>query len=243
MRIFDTRSAERARMAAAAIVLAASLAASGASAAPINIDFGAAFGTPSSSFGAAAITPGFWNQIDPTVSSPNAILDILGASPGVTLTISAGEGLFSNNDPSTTGDVQALLDDELDVLPSTLGGSATITVSGLVAGEHIVYTYARDADAPSSETVTITVNGIGASVGATSNTFTGFIEGETHAVHVVTLLPGQDLVITSTIENDDGADYGMINGIQITPEPNTYVMVSLGLVGLAVCGRRRPEQR
>lgn len=158
----------------------------------------------------------------------------------MTLTVSVGEALFSSNDPSTSGDDEALLDDELDVIPSSVGGSATVTLSGLPAGEFTVYTYARDAEAPSNETVSVDVNGAGAAtVSPSSDTFTGYIEGENYALHTITLSAGEILTITVTIESDEPGDYGMINGIQITPEPSTALLLGSGLVSLGLSSRRR----
>jgi hypothetical protein len=214
-----------------------------ATAIPINLDFGSTYGTPSSSYGGAAGWVGTWNQIDPTSSSPNSVLDINGNPTGVTVTVSPGERLYSSNDPSTSGDVQALLDDELDVWPYTVGGTATVTISGLIAGPYEVYTYARDANTPRNETVTITVNGVSQTVQPTSNTFSGFILGENYAFHSGVLAAGQNLNITATIQNDVGGDYGMINGIQFVPEPKTLLLIATGLAGLAVQGRKRTAGR
>lgn len=231
------------RLAVALSVTATLLLASEASAFRINADFGATFGTPSSAYGAASSQVGSWDQIDPTISSPQALLGIDGMATGVAVSVSGGEGLFFGNDPTTGGNDQALLDDELDVLPSSVGGSTTVTISGLFPGIYTVYTYARDADTPVNETVMIDVNGSGGQiVQPTSNTFTGFAVGETHAEHTVTLANGQDLVITSTIEPDTGGDFGMINGFQIIPEPSTGLLLAAGLVFL-IPARQRDRRR
>lgn len=209
-----------------------------AGAVAINVDFGTTFGTPSSGYAAAGV-PGFWNGIDPTDSGPHALLDIGGLATAVTLSISAGEGLFFDDGASTSGDDEALLDDELDVLPTGVGGTATLTISGLPADEYEVFTYARDAQAPENETVSVDVNGAGGQiVQPTGPTFSGFVLGETHALHTVTLLAGQDLTIEVTIQDDTAGDFGMINGIQIVPEPRTALLLWGGLALLAVWRRR-----
>ena len=215
------------------------LGASDAWALAFNIDVGTAFGTPSSGYGAAAGQVGYWNGIVPTSSGPHALFDLSGAATGVTLTISAGEASFSFNDPSTSGDDQALLDDELDIRPTGVGNTATVTLIGLPAGTYDVYTYARDAEAPTNEEVSVNVNGTGAqNVTPTSDTFSGFALGQTHTLHSVTIAAAQNLSVVVTIVADPGTDYGMINGIQIVPEPRSALLVAAGLILLAAHRRR-----
>jgi hypothetical protein len=210
----------------------------------INIDFGTTFGTPSNSYGAAAGHVGYWNGIVPTSSGPHALLNLAGAPSGVTLTISAGEASFSSNDPSTSGDDQALLDDELDIRPIGVGNTATVTLIGLPADTYDVYTYARDADTPANEEVSVNVNGVGGqNVMPTSDTFSGFALGENYALHTVTIAAGQNLSIVVTIVQDPGADYGMINGIQLVPEPRSALLLAAGLILLAAHRHRHLGRR
>jgi len=224
--------------------IAGLLGASDAWALAFNIDFGTAFGTPSSSYGAASGLVGYWNGIVPTSPGPHALLDINGAATGVTLTISAGEASFSSNDPSTSGDDQALLDDELDIRPTGVGNTATVTLIGLPADIYDVYTYARDADTPTNEEVSVNVNGAGAqNVTPTSNIFSGFALGENYALHSVTIAAGQNLSVVVTIVQDPGTDYGMINGLQIVPEPRSAALVAAGLVLLAAHRRLHLARR
>lgn len=224
--------------------IAGLLGASDAWALAINIDFGTAFGTPSSGYGAAAGQVGYWNGIVPTSSGPHALLNLAGAPTGVTLTISAGEASFSYNDSSTSGDDQALLDDELDIRPTGVGNTATVTLIGLPAGTYDVYTYARDAEAPTNEEVSVNVNGVGGqNVMPTSDTFSGFALGENYALHTVTIAAAQNLSVVVTIVADPGTDYGMINGIQIVPEPRSALLLAAGLILLAAHRRRHLGRR
>jgi hypothetical protein len=104
----------------------------------IYVDLSLGIGTaPSSSFGAAAGTPGHWN--DMPNSSTHAMLDVLGQPTSVVVT--AGPVCDSGHEdfPTTSGDEAALLDDW--AYADCYEGQLQIEVTGLRAGRYQLYLY------------------------------------------------------------------------------------------------------
>lgn len=189
-------------------------------------------GAPSSSFGAAYGVPGAWNNLD-FLESNAAVFDTDGNLTGVTISNLAG-GQFAN-EPSTSGDVEKLLDDGID---SSIGFS--ITISGLAAGTYDVYSYAwHPATAGDQLATQITVNGLDPQIVQRTGAFSGFALGETHALHSVTISSGQDIVIAAA---DGGGPIpgSVLNGFQIVPEPSTFVLCGFGVLALLKFRRVRP---
>ena len=79
-----------------------------------NVDYGSAFGTPSSSYGAAANQPGLWNAVDAN-TPPVALKDVDGNATRVRVFEQLPFGPASFDDPATSGDDEALMDDYLDL--------------------------------------------------------------------------------------------------------------------------------
>src|SRR5262245_11802941 len=74
-------------------------------------------GTPSDACAAASIQSGRWNGVTVLSFGPHALLDKNG-NPGPTLTMTANAqavGGRNHNNPSTSGDDQALLDDGFNI--------------------------------------------------------------------------------------------------------------------------------
>lgn len=192
-----------------------------AAALQVNLDFERGepdpvnFGIPSPGYAAAAPSAGVWNSVN--VQEAGNVLPLVdgeGNSTGITVVFDGTGGGRSQDNPSTSGDDQALLDDGFNVLEG-LVVVATVTIAGLDEGMYDVYTYAWDPTATASRSTIIDVNGVGAElVVPTSDTFSGFLEGETHAVHRVTLGAGDDVDI-AIMNNDDIFDQSTVNGIQV----------------------------
>lgn len=173
-------------------------------------------GTPSASYAAAAAQAGIWNAVTVLEAGPHPLVDTAGAPAGISLTLSATAGGRLDNNPTTSGDDAALLDDGYNIAPG-IGSTVVFTVTGLAAGSYTIYTYAWDPNSPSSRSVSVDVNGAGAiPVAPSSDAFTGFEVGVTHAVHPVTLGAGENLVIT-VANLDDVYDQASVNGFQIVP--------------------------
>ncbi len=180
-----------------------------------SLTFG--FGVPSNTFAAAAPQPGVWNALDSDLAvglqsyiTP-PLVDINGVTTGVTVEwATTGGGLldFEFDEPNTTGDDQALMDDIGYEL-----GPHEFRYRGLPAGQYDVYTYAM---APDSAAFESSVEVIGSFdpiqnvVGAFPN---GYVLGVTHAFHTVNVTAGLDLVVLVDIASGNNS----VNGIQVVP--------------------------
>lgn len=173
-----------------------------------NVDVGdnlPPHGVPSSSYGGAAGVAGVWNGVSAILAaSPIPLVDVTGASAGVTIQRTSGAAAhFTFDNALTLGDDDALLDDVQDVgfAPS----STTWVVAGLPQGAYFLYTYAW---APDSASYVTTVNGATAVGGA----YVGSLAlGVTHALDLVSVGPSG----TITIQVDATTIYGSLNGFQI----------------------------
>jgi hypothetical protein len=187
-------------------------------------------GAPSSSFGAAAGTPGVWNHLGSTESSVS-VVDIFGGPTGVT--VSNLEGTTNgNNGGAPAGDISLLLNDVLD------GSPVTITVDGLPTGLYNVYTYSWYPANSTAVVSTVTVNGLDPQNVGRTGAYAGFVLGETHALHTVSLASPQTLTINAAA----ASIIGIVNGFQIVmvPEPAALVLASVaGACWLVVMRSRR----
>jgi hypothetical protein len=218
------------------VLAAAALLAPAAPAQNFNLDFGGSFGIPTSAYGAAAGQAGDWNYILAFVpSGPTALVDISGAATGVSVSVAPGPNGYTGggpvyyNNPNTSGDDQALMDDILDLGAGLTG--VLVTFDGLAPRTYDVYTYAWAPDnvnvgAAWMSLVTVPGGTPGqVSVGSIDWPTGGHTLGETYAVHTITVSSGAPLQVL--IEADTLAgDWASLNGIQIvestTGPPATF---------------------
>jgi hypothetical protein len=189
------------RILAAALVVAApvSVAASG-----WNVDFGSGAGVPSAVHAGPAGQPGHWNVVTGLEPEPIELLDVDGAPSAVTVTFSLPFGPAQSDHPGTSGDVEALLDDYLDLHSVP----ATMEIRGLPKGSYEITTVAWAPDLPGARTSVSLEGRRPVLVGGEWPG--GYREGVTHAVHGTHAREG-DVVVLRLF----GIGKGTLNGVQI----------------------------
>jgi hypothetical protein len=185
-----------------------------ASAQELNIDVSNLVGTPTSGYGAGAAQPGFWNSVDGgAIGTVFTLLDLGTGTTAASVSYQVygnSSGNFTGDDPGTTGDDQALLDDFQDVGSGT--SLAIWSFDGLSAGDYLVYTYAWAADDPTNSTSRVRVVGSSDPEQSLGGPWTGsHALGVTFARHAVTVGVSGQLVI----EVQPSAGYASVNGIQL----------------------------
>jgi hypothetical protein len=185
------------------VVLAASIGHARAQSFNIDVDVpgqpGA--GLPSSGLAAAGL-PGVWNAVSFN-STALALIDVHGATTSATFT-NTGGGVFSFDNPNTSGDDGLLLDDVIDP-----GLAAHCTIAHLVAGTYTVLTYAW---APDNAVFLTGVSVNGSPVSSVGGIFSGsYVVGITHARNDLVVPAGGSITITFSIVNA----FSSFNGVQI----------------------------
>lgn len=184
------------------------LCAGAAGAQSLNIDLAPQAGIPSASYAGMGL-PGVWNDATGADAGNLRGLDGLGtgASLGGTFSIFP----FMLDDPGTSGDVAALLDDGAwgagDVL-------LHLSVNGLDAGVYDVYVYGLAGGMPQERTLFEVGNGYGLTGGAYGGTL---VEGLTHAHFTVQV--GASGIISIGIAGGIWGQSGYFNGLQLVFDP------------------------
>lgn len=188
-------------------------------------------GAPSSSFGAAAGIPGFWNQVPTSVGGTQGLLDSRGIPSDVTLEWTGGGGGLGFNNFDLTGDYKLLMADALRVG----AGGLHFKFNGLTPGHYSVFIYACE---PQGEAWTTEVS-VDNSTSTNPQSVTGpmptnqFALSVTHALHSVQV--SDNSLVMHAAENWPKS---YVNGFQIVlvPEP---VCLTTCAVGIAMCICRR----
>lgn len=191
------------------------LAVSAVSAQSFNIDVnfagGAGSGVPSSSFGAAANQPGVWNSVGAIGST--SLVDIQGASTGVSMLIQANAVMHAADDANATGDYAKLVEDGFKLVNAA--DVFSLTFYGLQPGAYGVYVYADDpADNLAHSRVIL---GWGDAIVGGSHALNQFAYPATHAAG----LEANADTLGITIQNNPIAGRrAVLTGLQLVRLPN-----------------------
>jgi hypothetical protein len=182
----------------------------------VNADVHSAFGTPPSTYGAAANQSGIYNNIDAGTVAPIPLVDLTGAPTGASMTHTGAFFNFSFDNLNTTGDDQTLMDDCQDI--GGIGNSDTWTISGLSNGVYEIFIYAWGPDDPTNYLTDVTVAGGAAGLQTVGGAdWSGsHVEGDTYARDLVTVTSGT-LAFTLTTQ----AGFGSFNGFQLVDGAST----------------------
>jgi hypothetical protein len=179
-----------------------------------NLDVGlnTTYPVPGSAYGAAAGQPGVWNSVAPTAGA-TSLVNVAGGATAVTISASGGTAFESNGNPGPTGDDQSLMRDVSD--PSFTG--QTWTISGLAAGNYLLYTYAWPPDNPLFRS-NISVAGSGDPTQTVGGSWPagGQTVLITYALHHIAVAPGGSIAMTIAVAG--GGSYASLNGFQIAPD-------------------------
>ncbi|NOG93456.1 MAG: hypothetical protein HND42_09480 [Armatimonadetes bacterium] len=198
-------------------------------------------GVPSSSFGAAAGQPGFWNGMTGSNGDHGLLRDLNGQLTTVRMIV---EDFFGSTGAwgylGNTGDYALLLNDGAD---TWFFGRVRFT--GVPNGAYRLYTYAvfphRSIQAPVRVSVT------NAAAGQNPQRVTGpmpenqFIYLQTHSIHDFVVTNGE-FVLSFT--RDVGVRGTLLNGFQLVPVPEPTTLTALApLVLTCIYGRKRGRRR
>jgi hypothetical protein len=173
----------------------------------VNIDAGDLSGAPASDYGAAGL-PGTWNVLTNDPGDPQPLVGLTGQHLAATVTRDFGYAL-AFDDPDTTGNDQALMDDGLGDVGDV---QMTLWIDGLLDGTYEVIIYAWTPVRPDDSTL-VMVN---------DDLFTGLISGGpwpgtleewvTHVIHEVEVTNG--MLAINIVGGSWGAS-GFLNGVQL----------------------------
>lgn len=184
-------------------------------------------GAPSSSFGAAANQPGFWNRVRANHFGSTQLTDLSGVATSVSIVADGAIGSAAGfNQPVNADDYALLLNDVCNPEPS-----GSWTFNGLSNGLYRVITYASN---PSLRVENNEVRVIGASIGnpiVVTGPMPGnsFVHAITHAEHIMSVINGTLRIEVRSLQFPSAA----VNGFQLTlvPEPSGIATLTLCLFG------------
>ncbi len=194
-----------------------------------NVDVDDAFGTPSNACGGAAWQTGSWcNVVADQAAVAHALDDVTGATTSVTASYTAGTS-FSADHISTSGDIEALLDDAQDI-----GTTTTWSFDGLLAGSYRVVAYAWAPDQPTLFLTCVEI--VGGAAGAQvcgGAVWSGVhVDGVTFVDDSIVVGPGGTIEVQFTVV----AGYGTVNGFQLVHTPPNNAPTNYCTPGLSTQG-------
>ena len=211
-----------------------------------NVDIGsptAGAGVPSSAYAAAANQPGVWNAVN--ANNPAAPLVDLNGSPTSVVLTSGGHANVLENNASTSGDDEALLDDSANLGSQGLEMQLW-SFQGLSSGHYALYTYAWPGDDLNSSIVTGVI-GVCGNTPEPAQTVGGpwpghHVLGLTYALHHLDVPSGGSFCFRLGASSG----HGQLNGFQLVREGPALLAVFCSGDGTATacpCGNAGIEGR
>jgi hypothetical protein len=203
----------------------------------MNIDLGAAHGTPSNTFGAASGQGGVWNTL--VLGTTVGLPDITGVATAVNVTVTSDYDDGNAGNDECSGDNEALLDDNIY---SNLGNTWTVVLSGLTNGAYTIYLYG-----PTNwyvPTGNMLVNGV--SVPSITGDSCAFVNGTNYTTVQVSITSG-----TLTISGTNPEGFSGLAGLQLIQQQQESIpsmtewgmIIFMVLAGLgAICYLRRQRR-
>jgi hypothetical protein len=173
----------------------------------VNLDYGLAAATPDPTYQAAGVA-GQWNGLNAPTGVPQPLVGLRGQATKATVTHDFGAYL-GLDDPGTSGNDQALLDDGLGDLGDVM---CNLTFEGLVDGAYEVIAYAWTPGQPGDSTLVVVNNDVG-EIHLSGGAWPGHFEpGVTHIVQEAEVDGGT--LTVGVVGGFFGAS-GFLNGVQL----------------------------
>jgi hypothetical protein len=173
----------------------------------VNIDAGDLSGTPGPDYAAAGL-PGVWNVMTAGPDVPQPLVGLNGQPLAATVARNFGFAL-SFDDPGTSADDQALMDDGLGDMGDV---QMTLSLDGLLDGTYEVITYAWTPARPNDSTLVMVNSDLFSGLIAGGPWPGDFEPGVTHVNHEVEVTDGA--LSIGVVGGYWGAS-GFLNGIQL----------------------------
>ncbi|MCP3918648.1 MAG: hypothetical protein GY711_24140 [bacterium] len=184
----------------------------------LNIDFGNG-PVPADTYAAGGM-PGTWNSvpgIGPMTYGP--LVDLAGDATAADVILSAGSE-FSDDNPDTSGDDEALMDDLACAYGNGASAPTEVTITGLLDGEYEIYSYAWAPDNPGSFVTEVSVALSSDPAQLVTGDWPGAqMQGVTFALHTGVIVSGGGDVVVTFDQDSGNPTVGSINGIQVFRRP------------------------
>lgn len=165
------------------------------------------FAVPSPFFGGAINQTGHWNELNTSIDGPQGLFELEGISSTASIFLMGPDYVSVLDDPGTTGDTAALLDDSLSGFGDVVSG---VMFRGLRPGYYVVTAYGFAGGMPNELTGIIVGNQYAVTGGAWSGNFE---RGVTHE-HLRALVVDGSLFVGAV--GGVWGQSGHLNGIQLT---------------------------
>lgn len=215
----------------------------------VNVDFNA--GQEVTYLGAAVVGSAgdTWNGIDggtlgsPTTVSSVSLVDSAGTSTSLTLSVTGTQGAYDSTSAGCLMSSSSFASLMCDYIYRGQGATATVTLAGLTPGAAFDLILYSMANSPGRVT-NFTLDGVTQVVTAADGS--SFVLGVNYTEFTGIVDASGQLSLTFTGPDSEDFSEGNLDGFQLTqnlsrsvPEPGTFALAGLALVGIAASRRRK----